>query len=106
MLWAKAAPGENLIVRGARVLDPAAKVDWVMDVRIDGGTIAELGARLRANGVGTATGQSIREYASVADAYDGARDVAGADDRILAFGSFLTVADVMRAIDARRRAED
>jgi dihydrofolate synthase/folylpolyglutamate synthase len=71
-----------------------------------GSTAAELGARLRANGVGTAIGQSIREYASVADAYDGARDVAGADDRILAFGSFLTVADVMRAIDARRRAED
>jgi dihydroorotase len=49
MLWARAAPGENLIVRGARVLDPAAQVDGVMDVRIDGGTIAELGARLDPN---------------------------------------------------------
>ncbi len=25
MLFAKAAPGENLIVRGARVLDPAGR---------------------------------------------------------------------------------
>ncbi len=49
MLWAKAAPGENLIVRGARVLDPAGKVDGVMDVRVDEGTIAELGARLDTN---------------------------------------------------------
>ena len=49
MLWARQAPGENLVVRGARVLDPAANVDAVMDVRIDGGTIAELGAKLDPN---------------------------------------------------------
>ena len=49
MLFAKAAPGENLVVRGARVLDPAGKVDGVLDVRIDGGTIAELGSRLDPN---------------------------------------------------------
>src|SRR5215204_1973435 len=49
MLFAKAAPGENLVVRGARVLDPAGKVDGVLDVRVDGGTIAELGARLDPN---------------------------------------------------------
>ncbi|HEU6445651.1 MAG TPA: dihydroorotase [Gaiellaceae bacterium] len=49
MLWAKAAPGENLLVRGAHVLDPDANVDAVLDVRIDGGTIAELGSRLDPN---------------------------------------------------------
>ncbi len=49
MLWAKGAPGESMVVRGARVLDPAAQVDGVMDVRIDGGTIAELGVRLDPN---------------------------------------------------------
>ena len=70
-----------------------------------GTTAAELAARLRANSIGTGAGQSIREYESVAAAYNGARDRAEADDRILAFGSFLTVADVMRAIDARRSTE-
>ncbi len=49
MLWAKGAPGESMVVRGARVLDPAAQVDGVLDVRIDGGTIAELGVRLDPN---------------------------------------------------------
>jgi dihydroorotase len=49
MLYAKAAPGENLIVRGARVLDPSEKVDAVLDVRIDDGTIVELAARLDPN---------------------------------------------------------
>ena len=32
MLFGKPAPGENLVVRGARVLDPAGKVDGVLDV--------------------------------------------------------------------------
>jgi dihydroorotase len=49
MLFAKHAPGENLVIRGARVLDPVERVDAVLDVRVDGGTIAELGARLDAN---------------------------------------------------------
>ncbi|HQR75391.1 MAG TPA: bifunctional tetrahydrofolate synthase/dihydrofolate synthase [Burkholderiaceae bacterium] len=45
---------------------------------------------------------SITEHDSVADAYASARERAGADDRILAFGSFLTVADVMRVMRAER----
>ena len=41
---------DDLVVRGARVLDPAGGVDAVLDVRVDGGTIAQLGASLDANG--------------------------------------------------------
>jgi dihydroorotase len=40
---------ENVVVRGARVLDPVERVDAVLDVRIDGGVIAQLGAGLDAN---------------------------------------------------------
>ena len=47
---------------------------------------------------------SVSKHADLASAFDGARDRAGADDRILAFGSFLTVAEVMRAIRARPAA--
>ena len=47
---------------------------------------------------------SVSEYADLAAAFAGARERAGADDRILAFGSFLTVAEVMRAIRARPAA--
>lgn len=43
----------------------------------------------------------VSAYRDLAAAYEGARDGAGPDDRILAFGSFLTVAEVMRAIRAR-----
>jgi dihydroorotase len=41
---------ENLLVRGARVLDPFERLDAVLDVRIDNGVIAKLGDDLDANG--------------------------------------------------------
>jgi dihydroorotase len=49
MLVGKEAAKENLVVRGARVLDPAAGVDARLDVRVDNGTIAALGTDLDTN---------------------------------------------------------
>jgi dihydroorotase len=49
MLAGKDAPKENLVVRGARVVDPAAGVDATLDVRIDEGMIAALGTCLDTN---------------------------------------------------------
>ena len=50
MLFAKESPKQDLVIRGARVVDPVEGVDAALDVRIDGGSIAELGASLDANG--------------------------------------------------------
>src|SRR5919197_4898255 len=50
MLFSKPAPKEDLVVKGARVLDPATGVDEVLDVRVDRGVIAEIGTVLQANG--------------------------------------------------------
>jgi dihydroorotase len=44
---------ENLVVRGARVLDPVEGIDQVMDVRIDGGVIAQLSAGSLGEGLDT-----------------------------------------------------
>ena len=41
---------EDLVIRGARVLDPREHLDEILDVRIDGGTITRLGADVDANG--------------------------------------------------------
>jgi dihydroorotase len=49
MLFCKDTPGENLIVRGARIVDPGQGVDTVADVRIDDGAIAALGTELEPN---------------------------------------------------------
>jgi dihydroorotase len=44
------APAENLLVTGARVLDPGERVDALVDVRIDDGVISQLGTGLERNG--------------------------------------------------------
>jgi dihydroorotase len=49
MLFAKDTLKENIVVRGARVADPVAGVDAVLDVRVDDGMIAALGQNLDTN---------------------------------------------------------
>jgi dihydroorotase len=49
MLFVKDAPAENIVVRGARVLDPVQGVDATLDVRVDAGVIAALGTDLDTN---------------------------------------------------------
>ena len=40
---------DDLVVRGARVLDPTEGVDAILDVRVDGGTIAAIGENVDTN---------------------------------------------------------
>jgi dihydroorotase len=49
MLFAKDTPRENIVVRGARVVDSVEGVDAVLDVRVDDGVIAALGQNLDTN---------------------------------------------------------
>jgi dihydroorotase len=42
MLVRNDAPRENLVIRGARVVDPVERIDAVLDVVVDGGVIARL----------------------------------------------------------------
>ena len=49
MLWGRQTQRADLVIRGARVLDPAGGVDATVDVRIDGGTIAAIGHDVDAN---------------------------------------------------------
>jgi dihydroorotase len=50
MLWQKELPGANLVIRGARVLDPTEGIDARLEVRIDDGTIAAVAETVDANG--------------------------------------------------------
>jgi dihydroorotase len=49
MTWVKDRPGANVVVRGARVVDPGEGIDATLDVRIDNGVIAAVGEALDAN---------------------------------------------------------
>jgi dihydroorotase len=50
MLWQKDLPAADLVIRGARVVDPAEGIDARLEVRIDGGTIAAVAEQVDANG--------------------------------------------------------
>ena len=49
MLFARDIPAADVVVRRARVLDPVRGIDAVMDIRVDGGVIAEMGDDLPTN---------------------------------------------------------
>ena len=63
-----------------------------------GASSATLAAALGASQAGGV----VEEFADPAAAYAAALKAAGENDRILAFGSFYTVAAVMRALKERR----
>jgi dihydroorotase len=48
-MLAGATGAENIVVRGARVLDPVEGIDATLDVRIDNGVIAQVGENLDTN---------------------------------------------------------
>ncbi len=50
MLWTKERRGDNVVFRGARVLDSAQGIDAILDVRIDNGVITAVAGQVDANG--------------------------------------------------------
>ena len=57
-----------------------------------------------ASALRSAGAKAVHEHASARDAYDAAKGVATGNDRIVVFGSFLTVADVMQHLAAPPRS--
>ena len=49
-LFGREGRGEDLVIRGARVVDPGEGVDARLDVRVDRGVVAEIGERVEPNG--------------------------------------------------------
>jgi len=87
MLFHKAAAGENLIIRGARVLDPVEKLDAVLDVRIDEGTIAELGSRLDTNSHRVIEGEGLTLAPAFVDPHVHLRTPGREDEETIASGT-------------------
>jgi dihydroorotase len=49
MLWSKDTPKADLVIRGARVVDPVEALDEALDLRIDDGQIVAIGHGLDSN---------------------------------------------------------
>ncbi|HXV04103.1 MAG TPA: dihydroorotase [Gaiellaceae bacterium] len=105
MLFSKQAPKENLIVRGARVLDPGAGVDDVLDVRVDDGMIAELGSRLDPNAHRVVEGEGLVLAPAFVDPHVHLRSPGREDEETIASGTAAAAAGGYAAILAMPNTE-
>jgi dihydrofolate synthase / folylpolyglutamate synthase len=91
--------GDKDIVGALAPLAGKADVWLLADLAVPRGAAAAVLARVVADGK---LGGQVECFASPALAFERAAKLAGENDRILAFGSFYTVAAVMRALKNRR----
>ena len=92
MLWRKDTPKADVVVRGARVLDPVEGVDAVLDVRIDGGGIAAIGTALEANGHRVIDGDRLLLAPGFVDPHVHLRTPGREDEETIASGTAAAAA--------------
>jgi dihydroorotase len=91
MLYGK--PGaDDLVIRGARVLDPTEGVDRVLDVRVDRGIISQLGERLDTNGHRVLEGEGLLLAPAFVDPHVHLRTPGREDEETIATGTAAAAA--------------
>jgi dihydroorotase len=107
MLWVKTgrAPGDDLVVRGARVVDPVEGIDSVCDVRVDGGTVAQLGTSLEPNGHRVVEGAGLVLAPAFVDPHVHLRVPGREDEETIASGTAAAAAGGYCAILAMPNTE-
>jgi dihydroorotase len=83
---------DDLVVRGARVLDPAEGIDAVLDVRVDRGTITQLGGALDANGHRVIDGDGLVLAPAFVDPHVHLRTPGREDEETIATGTAAAAA--------------
>jgi dihydroorotase len=78
---------ENIVVRGARVLDPTEGIDAVLDVRVDRGTIAQLGTNLDTNAHRVVEGEGLVLAPALVDPHVHLRTPGREDEETIASGT-------------------
>jgi dihydroorotase len=92
MLWAKEGRPADLVVRGARVVDPVEGIDATIDVRVDGGTIAELGTGLGTNNHRVVDGNGLVLAPAFVDPHVHLRTPGREDEETIASGTAAAAA--------------
>jgi len=92
MLWMKEHAGDDLVVRGARVLDPAEGIDAILDVRIDAGMIAAVGENVDANGHRVIDGAGLVLAPAFVDPHVHLRTPGREDEETIASGTAAAAA--------------
>ncbi len=107
MLWTKNAQGQrdDLVVRGARVVDPAEGIDTVCDVRVDGGTVSQLGTNLDTNEHRVVDGEGLVLAPAFVDPHVHLRVPGREDEETIASGTAAAAAGGYCAILAMPNTE-
>jgi dihydroorotase len=92
MLFGRLGQGIDVVVRGARVLDPVEGLDAVCDVRVDGGVISQLGTNVEANGHRVVEGAGLVLAPAFVDPHVHLRVPGGEDEETIASGTSAAAA--------------
>ncbi len=87
MLWVRDGKPDDLIVRGARAIDPTEGVDAKIDVRVDAGRIAELGTNLETNAHRVVEGEGLILAPAFVDPHVHLRTPGREDEETIASGT-------------------
>jgi len=105
VLFSKPGRGADLVVRGARVLDPAGGIDARLDVRVDGGVISQLAESVEANGHHVVDGRGLVLAPAFVDPHVHLRTPGREDEETLASGTAAAAAGGYCAIVAMPNTE-
>jgi dihydroorotase len=105
IVFAKAAPREDLLIAGARVLDPASGVDALVDVRVDGGVISQIGTALERNEHRVVDGEGLVVAPAFVDPHVHLRVPGREDEETIASGTAAAAAGGFCAILAMPNTE-
>jgi dihydroorotase len=83
---------DDLVVRGARLIDPTQGLDSILDVRIDGGTIAAIGQSLDVNGHRVVEGEGLVLAPAFVDPHVHLRTPGREDEETIASGTAAAAA--------------
>src|SRR6476469_4660740 len=83
---------ENIVVRGARVVDPVAGIDALLDVRVDEGVIAALGTELDTNSHRVIEGEGLLLAPAFVDPHVHLRTPGREDEETIASGTSAAAA--------------
>src|SRR5213079_108822 len=104
MLFGKTGQ-EDLVVRGARVVDPSEGVDGVLDVRVDAGVVAQLGTNLETNEHRVIDGDGLVLAPAFVDPHVHLRTPGREDEETIATGTAAAAAGGYSAILAMPNTE-
>src|ERR1700694_4274466 len=92
MLYVKPGRPDDLVIRGARVLDPVEGIDSKLDVRVDGGVIVQIGTRLDSNAHRVVNGEGLVLAPAFVDPHVHLRTPGREDEETIASGTAAAAA--------------